>query len=43
MNIAEIQPALFERFRYVLQANKLSHAYLFSGGFGSFDMAIWLI
>lgn len=42
MNIAEIQPALFERFRYVLQANKLSHAYLFSGGFGSFEMAIWL-
>ena len=42
MKIADIQPALFERFKHILRVNKLSHAYLFSGGFGSFDMAIWL-
>lgn len=42
MKIAEIQPTLFERFQYILQSKKLSHAYLFSGGFGSFDFAIWL-
>ena len=42
MKIADIQPALFERFKHILRVNKLSHAYLFSGGFGSLDMAIWL-
>ncbi len=39
MKIADIQPALFERFKHILRVNKLSHAYLFSGGFGSL---IWL-
>ena len=42
MRIAEIQPQLFEQFSKILQHKKLSHAYLFSGGFGSFEMAIWL-
>lgn len=42
MKIAEIQPMLYKRFQHILQNHKLSHAYLFSGGFGSFDMAIWL-
>lgn len=42
MEIAEIQPQLFAEFKRILARKKLSHAYLFSGGFGSFDLAIWL-
>lgn len=42
MKIADIQPQLFGQFSKIVQNNKLSHAYLFSGGFGSFEMAIWL-
>ncbi|RZI49781.1 DNA polymerase III subunit delta' [Lactococcus kimchii] len=42
MELAEIQPQLFKQFSKILQGEKLSHAYLFSGGFGSFELAIWL-
>lgn len=42
MDIKEIQPEIYHRFEIILQKNKLSHAYLFSGGFGSLEMAIWL-
>ncbi len=42
MKIAEIQPQLFAEFSRILQARRLSHAYLFSGGFGGFEMALWL-
>ncbi|MCL2113658.1 MAG: DNA polymerase III subunit delta' [Streptococcaceae bacterium] len=42
MEIAEIQPRLFGQFSAILRQKKLSHAYLFSGSFGSFEMAIWL-
>ncbi|MDR2976299.1 MAG: DNA polymerase III subunit delta' [Streptococcaceae bacterium] len=42
MNIREIQPQLLTHFEKLLQADKLSHAYLFVGGFGAYDMAIWL-
>ncbi|WEV44882.1 DNA polymerase III subunit delta' [Streptococcaceae bacterium ESL0687] len=42
MNIKEIQPEIYKRFEVILQKNRLSHAYLFSGGFGSLEVAIWL-
>ena len=42
MKIAESQSKLFEEFSQIIRENRLSHAYLFSGDFGSFDMAIWL-
>lgn len=37
-----IQPIVMSRFEQVLAQRKLAHAYLFSGGFASFDMAIFL-
>ncbi|GAB2028139.1 DNA polymerase III subunit delta' [Lactovum odontotermitis] len=42
MKIQEIQPELLAHFKKLVNENKLSHAYLFVGGFGSYDMAIWL-
>ena len=42
MKLAECQRKLFEEFSQIIRENRLSHAYLFSGDFGSFDMAIWL-
>ena len=42
MKLAEIQSKLFEEFSQIIRENRLSHAYLFSGDFGSLDMAIWL-
>ena len=42
MEIAEIQPQLVQEFSKILSSKKLSHAYLFSGGFGNFELAIWL-
>ena len=42
MEIKDIQPQLYKQFSTILQHGKLSHAYLFSGGFGSFELAIWL-
>lgn len=42
MQIREIQAQLFEHFQKLLKREKLSHAYLFVGGFGNFDMSIWL-
>lgn len=42
MQLSELQPALFKQFSNVLQNNKLHHAFLFSGGFGTMAMAIWL-
>ncbi|XOW21519.1 hypothetical protein QK908_03245 [Lactococcus cremoris] len=42
MEIVDIQPQLYKQFSTILQHGKLSHAYLFSGGFGSFELAIWL-
>ena len=43
MAISELQPELFARFSQVLKHNKLHHAFLFSGGFGAIEMAIWLV
>lgn len=37
--LAQLQPVLFERFEQILQQNRLNHAYLFTGAFGSFEMA----
>jgi DNA polymerase-3 subunit delta' len=42
MDIREIQPELLAHFKQLADADKLSHAYLFVGGFGGYDMAIWL-
>ena len=42
MKLAESQSKLFAEFSQIIRENRLSHAYLFSGDFGSFDMAIWL-
>lgn len=42
MTLKELQPQLFEEFHRILKNDKMSHAYLFSGDFGSFDFAIYL-
>ncbi len=42
MVISDLQPELFARFSQVLKHDKLHHAFLFSGGFGAMEMAIWL-
>lgn len=42
MKLAESHSKLFEEFSQIIRENRLSHAYLFSGDFGSYDMAIWL-
>ena len=42
MKLAESQSKLFEELSQIIRENRLSHAYLFSGDFGSLDMAIWL-
>lgn len=40
--LSEMQPAILEKFKKILANGKLSHAYLFSGNFGAFEMAIYL-
>ncbi|MCS4488738.1 DNA polymerase III subunit delta' [Streptococcus sciuri] len=40
--IKQLQPTLFQQFKTILQMDSLSHAYLFSGGFASFEMALFL-
>ncbi|MFV0555738.1 MAG: DNA polymerase III subunit delta' [Lactovum sp.] len=42
MKIEEIQPRLFQIFSRLKETNNLSHAYLFIGNFGNFDLSIWL-
>lgn len=42
MVISDLQPELLNRFSQVLKHDKLHHAFLFSGGFGAMEMAIWL-
>ncbi|MBF0819403.1 DNA polymerase III subunit delta' [Streptococcus acidominimus] len=37
-----IQPHVYQYFQNVLQQGRLAHAYLFSGDFASFEMAIFL-
>ena len=38
----DLQPEQFDRFIRILEQNQLNHAYLFSGFFGSLDMAKFL-
>lgn len=42
MEIQMLQPRLYEQFKQIIQQNRLSHAYLFSGNFGNFDLALWV-
>lgn len=42
MSVRAYQPKIVEYFCNVLSEKRLNHAYLFSGHFGSFDMAILL-
>ena len=37
--VRELQPQLVDRFQAVSEQGRLSHAYLFTGDFGSFEMA----
>lgn len=40
--LRNLQPNVFQRFVTILEQRCLAHAYLFSGDFASFDMAIFL-
>lgn len=40
--LQQLQPKVFERFRAVLKDQAISHAYLFSGALGSFEMALMI-
>ena len=40
--LRQAQPNLTETFRQILEAGRLNHAYLFSGNFSSFAMALTL-
>ena len=40
--IQQLQPELVERFTQILEHKQLSHAYLFTGSFASFEMALLL-
>lgn len=42
MELEKLQPKIFQEFQRILQSGKLSHAYLFSGDFASFEMAVLL-
>ncbi|WP_057490450.1 DNA polymerase III subunit delta' [Streptococcus orisasini] len=42
MELEKRQPKIFQEFKQILKAGRLSHAYLFSGDFASFEMAILL-
>lgn len=40
--LEDLQPELLDRFKRFLENDRLGHAYLFSGDFASFEMAIFL-
>ncbi len=40
--LKQLQPEISQRFCHVLEQGRLAHAYLFSGDFASFEMAIFL-
>lgn len=40
--LKNLQPTVFQRFVTILEQHRLAHAYLFSGDFASYDMAIFL-
>lgn len=41
-DLQQVQPQLFDRFEQILKTGRLNHAYLFTGAFASFDMALVL-
>ena len=41
--LKDCQPQQYERFVRILEQNQLNHAYLFSGYFGSLEMALFLV
>lgn len=42
IKLEELQPRVFNDIKKVISDNKVSHAYLFSGNFGSFEIALYL-
>lgn len=40
--LRQLQPSIFQRFVTILEQGRLAHAYLFSGDFASYEMAIVL-
>lgn len=40
--LRQLQPSIFQRFVTILEQGRLAHAYLFSGDFASYEMAIFL-
>lgn len=40
--LEKLQPTLLERFEQTVATGRLGHAYLFSGDFGSYEMALYL-
>ncbi|MGT2924683.1 DNA polymerase III subunit delta' [Streptococcus caviae] len=42
MELEKLQPKIFQEFKHILKSDRLSHAYLFSGDFASFEMALLL-
>ncbi|EHI70002.1 DNA polymerase III subunit delta' [Streptococcus ictaluri] len=42
MDLAQKAPKVYHAFQEILQKDRLNHAYLFSGDFANFDMAIFL-
>ena len=42
MELEYLQPQLFREFNQILKSDRMSHAYLFSGDFASFDFALYL-
>ncbi|VEH35262.1 hypothetical protein P1X07_08975 [Streptococcus equi] len=42
MDLAQKAPRVYQAFQEILQKKRLNHAYLFSGDFANFDMALFL-
>ncbi|HEL2055474.1 TPA: DNA polymerase III subunit delta' [Streptococcus suis] len=40
--LRQLQPSIFQRFLAILEQGRLAHAYLFSGDFASYEIAIFL-
>lgn len=40
--LRQLQPSIFQRFVTILEQGRLAHAYLFSGDFASYEIAIFL-
>ena len=40
--LRQLQPSIFQRFVTILEQGRLAHAYLFSGDFASYEIAIYL-